>query len=78
MPLFLSKSSMEKAQMTFDFQNGIAYALGEKIPLITTSSEHYVLTIAKTKQIVTKQHSPSTSPVNLKISLNTFLKAGYL
>ena len=78
MPLFLSKSPMEKAQITLDFQNGIAYAFGEKIPLTTTSSEHYVLTIAKTKQIIKKQHSPSTSPVNQKISLNTFLKAKYL
>ena len=69
---------MEKTQMTLNFQNDIAYALGEKIPLITTSSEHYVLTIAKTKQIIKKQHSPSTSPVNQKISLNTFLKAKYL
>ena len=35
-PVLLSKSSMKKAKMTLDFQNDIANAFGEKIPLITT------------------------------------------
>ena len=34
----LSKWSMKKFQMTLSFQNDIANAFGEKIPLITLSS----------------------------------------
>ena len=56
-PVLLSKSSMKKAKMTLDFQNDIANAFGEKIPLITTSSGHYAIVITKVKQIITKKLS---------------------
>ena len=56
-PVLLSKSSMKKAKMTLDFQNDIANAFGEKIPLITTSSGHYAIAVTKVKQIITKKLS---------------------
>ena len=71
-PLFLSKSSMKKAEMTLDldFQNDIANAFGEKIqiPVIKTSSGHYAIPITKAKQIITKQHSPAISQVTLTVT----------
>ena len=67
-PLLLSKSSMKKAKMTLDFQNDIANAFGEKIPLITTSSGHYAIPITKVKQIITKEHCSATSKVTLTVS----------
>ena len=59
---------MKKAEMTVDFQNDIASAFGEKIPLITTSSGHYTMPVTKTKQIITKQHSPATPQVTLTVT----------
>ena len=53
--------------MTLDFQNDIANVCGEKIPLIKTSSGHYIIPITKAKQIITKQHSPATSQVTLTV-----------
>ena len=69
-PLFLSKSSMKKAEMTLDFQNDIANAFGEKIqiPVIKTSSGHYAIPITKAKQIITKQHSPAISQDTLTVT----------
>ena len=52
--LFLSKTSMKKAEMTLDFQTDIGSAFGEKIPLITTSSGYYTMPVTKAKQIITK------------------------
>ena len=67
-PLLLSKPSIKKAKMTLGFQNDIVNAFGEKSPLITTSSGHYIICITKAKQIITKRHSPATSRVTLTVT----------
>ena len=67
-PLLLSKSPMKKAEMTLTFQNEIANAFAEKIPLITASSGHYAIPKTKAEQIITKQHSPATSQVTLTVT----------
>lgn len=60
--LFPSKSSLKKAEKTLDFQNDIANAFREKIPLITTSSGHYIK--GETNHYKTKLLSNITSHFN--------------
>ena len=62
LPLFPSKSSLKKAEKTLDFQNDIANAFREKIPLIATSSGHYIK--GKTNHYKTTLLSNITSHFN--------------
>ena len=46
-PLLLSRDSMKRANMNLNFETDTITAFGEKIPLITTTSGHYAIPIAK-------------------------------
>ena len=46
-PLLLSRESMKKAHSHLDFQSDSLYIFGEKVPLITTQSGHYCLSLTR-------------------------------
>ena len=52
LPLLLSKAFMKNANMVLNFKNDTACAFEEIIPLIVTSSGHYVIPISKPKQLI--------------------------
>ena len=49
--------------MKINFQNDTINAFGENIPLITTTSEHYVIPLTQAKQVIkniTENHQPDS------------------
>ena len=53
-PLLLSRDSMKKANMNLNFESDTITAFGEKSPLITTTSGHYAIPIAKPVHLANK------------------------
>ena len=52
LPLLLSKSSMQKANVKIDFSNDTVSMLDQKVNIVLTSSGDYDVPISKTNQIV--------------------------
>lgn len=50
----LLKSSIKRAEITLDIQHDIINVFGGKILIITSSSEHYAIPIANSKQVTAK------------------------
>ena len=67
-PLLLSKSSMKRGNMKINFQDDTITILHEIIPLMTTSSGHYIIPITKAKQIINNFERGSTNSITLALS----------
>ena len=52
LPLLLSKRSMKLAETHLDTKNDIVFMLGEEIPLITTSTDHYAVPISQNRTVL--------------------------
>ena len=52
LPLLLSKSAMEKANVKIDFSNDVVNMLNQKTNIVFTASGHYAVPISKTSQRV--------------------------
>ena len=66
-PLLLSRKSMKKTDMTFDFKNDNAIIFGESVKLITTKSGHYTIPISPYKTVLNNL----TTGINTNITLIT-------
>ena len=66
-PLLLSRKSMKKTDMTFDFKNDNAIVFGESVKLITTKSGHYTIPISPYKTVLNNL----TTGINTNITLIT-------
>ena len=61
---------MKKTQMRINFQNDTLNAFGENIPLITTTSRHYAISLTQSKQVINNINRESSARVSLTITEN--------
>ena len=67
-PQLFSKSSMKRANMKLNFQNNTINIFDENIPLIKTSSGHYVIPITKAKQLINNLNRESDMSITLTMT----------
>ena len=67
-PLLFSKSSMKKADMKINFQNGTINAFSENIPLITTTSAHYAISLTSAEQAMSNIDREKNSAITLTVN----------
>ena len=70
-PLLFSKLSMKRANMKLNFQNDTINIFDENIPLITTSSGHYAISITKEKQLINNLNRKSEMSITLTMTNDT-------
>ena len=63
-----SMKKKKKIEMKINFQNDIINAFGEDIPLITTSSSHYVIPLTSAKQAINNIDRENNSAFTLTIN----------